>query len=94
MNHFHEVISLDDIAEVALMTKNAFCKYFKKRTNKTYVQFLNELRVEKSSQLLLSQKELSIAEVGFQSGFGNVSNFNRQFKLVKGMTPSSFRKSL
>lgn len=94
MNHFHEVISLDDIAEVALMTKNAFCKYFKKRTNKTYVQFLNELRVEKASQLLLSQKELSIAEIGFQSGFGNVSNFNRQFKLVKEMTPSSFRKSL
>ena len=94
MNHFHEVISLNDIAEVALMTKNAFCKYFKKRTNKTYVQFLNELRIEKASQLLLSQKEFSIAEVGFQSGFGNVSNFNRQFKLVKGITPSSFRKSL
>ncbi|MEO9077358.1 MAG: cupin domain-containing protein, partial [Gelidibacter sp.] len=44
MNHFDEEISLKAISEVANMTKNAFCKYFKKRTNKTYIQFLNELR--------------------------------------------------
>lgn len=94
MNHFYETISLDEIAEVALMTKNAFCKYFKKRTNKTYVQFLNELRIEKASQFLLSQKESSIAEIGFQSGFGNVSNFNRQFKRIKGKTPSLYRESI
>lgn len=94
MSHFHEVITLDQIAEVALMTKNAFCKYFKKRTNKTYVQFLNELRVENASKLLITHKEISIAEIGYQSGFGTISNFNRQFKLVKGMTPSVFRKSL
>jgi YesN/AraC family two-component response regulator len=94
MNHFHEVITLHQISEVALMTKNAFCKYFKKRTNKTYVQFLNELRVENASKLLITHKEISIAEIGYQSGFGNVSNFNRQFKLVKGMAPSVFKRSL
>tara|TARA_R110000787_G_scaffold271063_3_gene378161 strand:+ start:9204 stop:10046 length:843 start_codon:yes stop_codon:yes gene_type:complete len=94
MNHFHKTITLQQIAEIALMTKNAFCKYFKKRTNKTYVQFLNELRIENSSKLLLTQQEASIAEIGYKSGFGNVSNFNRQFKLVKGITPSGYRKSL
>lgn len=46
MNNFAEDISLNTISEVANMTKNAFCKYFKKRTNKTYIQFLNDLRIE------------------------------------------------
>jgi len=94
MNHYDQNISLDSISEVASMTKNAFCKYFKKRTNKTYVQFLNELRIENASKLLLNKKELSVSEIAYQCGFGNLSNFNRQFKLVKGTTPSIFRKTL
>lgn len=91
MNHYDHNISLDSISEVASMTKNAFCKYFKKRTNKTYVQFLNELRVENASKLLLNKNELSISEVAYQCGFGNLSNFNRQFKTVKQKTPSQYR---
>ncbi len=91
MNRYHQSITLDEISKVASMTKNAFCKYFKKRTNKTYVRFLNELRIENASKLLLNEKELSIAEIGYRCGFGNVSNFNRQFKVVKGMTPSQYR---
>lgn len=91
MNHFHEFITLDQISEVATMTKNAFCKYFKKRTNKTYVQFLNELRIEHACKLLMNKKELSVSEVAYQCGFGNISNFNRQFKTVKGKTPSQYR---
>tara|TARA_R110002073_G_scaffold313380_3_gene485330 strand:- start:35029 stop:35871 length:843 start_codon:yes stop_codon:yes gene_type:complete len=91
MDHYDQSISLDSISEVASMTKNAFCKYFKKRTNKTYVQFLNELRVENASKLLLNKNELSISEVAYQCGFGNLSNFNRQFKTVKQKTPSQYR---
>jgi AraC-like DNA-binding protein len=92
MEHFHEMISLERIAEVASMTKNAFCKYFKKRTNKTYVQFLNELRIEHACKLLRTQAELSISEIAFDSGFGNVSNFNRQFLVIKGMSPTRYKK--
>ena len=91
MNHYHQNISLKTVSEVASMTKNAFCKYFKKRTNKTYVQFLNELRIENASKLLLNKNELSVAEVAYQCGFGNLSNFNRQFKVVKKKTPSQYR---
>ena len=91
MNNYHQNITLDSISDVASMTKNAFCKYFKKRTNKTYVQFLNELRIENASKLLLNKKELSIAEIAYQCGFGNLSNFNRQFKAVKKKTPSQYR---
>jgi AraC-like DNA-binding protein len=92
MNHFKKDISLDTISEVANMTKNAFCKYFKKRTNKTYVQFLNELRVEYASKLLLTHYDLTIIEIAEISGFNNISNFNRTFKSFKKMNPSSFRK--
>ncbi len=93
MNNFEKDITLDTIAEVANMTKNAFCKYFKKRTNKTYVQFLNELRLEHACKLLLSNEDLSISEVAEKSGFNNMSNFNRQFKVVKNTSPSLFKKN-
>jgi len=74
------------------MTKNAFCKYFKKHTNKTYFQFLNELRIEKASKYLLMEEVFTIADVSEKAGFNNISNFNRQFKNIKKMTPSSYRK--
>lgn len=91
MEHFHQSISLDRISEVASMTKNAFCKYFKKRTNKTYVQFLTELRIEHACKQLQQKKDASIAIIAYECGFGNVSNFNRQFRMIKNMSPSQYR---
>lgn len=93
MNHFNSEITLDGISEVANMTKNAFCKYFKKRTNKSYFTFLNELRIEQACKLLVSNKELSIVVIAEQSGFNNLSNFNRQFKAIKQQSPSEYRKN-
>lgn len=93
MNHFNSEITLDGISEVANMTKNAFCKYFKKRTNKSYFTFLNELRIEQACKLLVSNKELSIVVIAEQSGFNNLSNFNRQFKAIKHQSPSEYRKN-
>ncbi len=93
MNNFNQNISLDKVAVIASMTKNAFCKYFKKRTNKTYFRFLNELRIENASKLLLSKTDLSIAEIAYKSGFNNISNFNRQFKVVKHLVPSEYKKT-
>jgi AraC-like DNA-binding protein len=89
-NNYTRSISLDDIAEVAAMTKQAFCKYFKKRTRKTYIQFLNELRIENACKLLRSNTDRSITEIAERSGFNNISNFNRQFKSIKQMTPSKY----
>jgi AraC-like DNA-binding protein len=93
MNHFNSEITLDGISEVANMTKNAFCKYFKKRTNKTYFTFLNELRIEQACKLLGSNKELSIAVIAEQTGFNNLSNFNRQFQAIKHQSPSEFKRT-
>ena len=93
MNNFEKEISLHTISSIGNMTKNAFCKYFKKRTNKTYVSFLNELRIEHASKLLMSKRDLSITEIAERTGFNNMSNFNRQFKALKFVSPSEFKSS-
>lgn len=93
ITNFNDYISLDTIANIANMTNNAFCKYFKKRTNKTYFRFLNELRIEYASNLLIEKNDVSIASIAYQSGFKNISNFNRQFKTIKGVSPKRFRKN-
>lgn len=92
MNHFREKITLEAISKIAAMTPNAFCNYFKKRTRKTYITFLNELRIEEACKLLKLQEEIAIAEIAEQSGFQNISNFNRKFKEMKGLKPMEFRK--
>ncbi len=93
MNNFRGEITLDKIATIASMTKNAFCKYFKKRTNKTYFRFLNELKIENACKLLVSNEDFSISEIAEKSGFNNISNFNRQFKSFKYDSPKTFKKN-
>ncbi|MBT8393454.1 MAG: helix-turn-helix transcriptional regulator [Flavobacteriaceae bacterium] len=93
ISNYTKEITLDSVANVAAMTKNAFCKYFKKRTNKTYFRFLSELRIEYACKLLIDEKDISISEISELSGFNNISNFNRQFKAFKMKKPSEFRKN-
>jgi AraC-like DNA-binding protein len=90
----HLPITLLDISAIANMTRNAFCKYFKKRTNKTYINFLTELRIENACKALQKTKEISVNEVAFQVGFSNISNFNRQFKKLKKTTPTDYRNHI
>jgi len=90
LQNFNKKIELDEIAEIANMTSNAFCRYFKQRTNKTFFTFLNELRVENACRLL-QNKDYSIIDVSERSGFKNISNFNRKFKELKKKTPSTYR---
>ena len=91
INNYQKDISLEDVAHEASLTKNAFCKYFKKRTNKTYFRFLNEFRIAKSCKLLISKEGHSIAEIAYLSGFNNLSYFNRTFKLIKNTTPLHYK---
>lgn len=91
MNHFQESVSLDDISGKANMSKNAFCRYFKKRTNKTFFQFLIEIRIEHACKLLYKNQDLSISVISELCGFQNIANFNRKFKELKKMTPSDYR---
>ncbi|MAW94468.1 MULTISPECIES: AraC family transcriptional regulator [unclassified Leeuwenhoekiella] len=94
LDNYQENIALEEVAEKANMSKNAFCRYFKKRTNKTYFQFLIDLRIEQACKLLYNKKDLSIGVISELSGFPNVANFNRKFKELKQMTPSEYRASI
>ncbi|MEM9648399.1 MAG: AraC family transcriptional regulator [Bacteroidota bacterium] len=91
MEKFQEPITLDQVSDVANMSKNAFCRYFKKRTNKTFFQFLIEIRVEQASKHISSGAEQSISLIAEGCGFKNMANFNRKFKQIKGCTPSQYR---
>lgn len=85
-------INLEKVAESFNMNKAAFCRYFKKITHKTYFQFLNEIRIGNACKVLIEDKNKSITDVAFLSGFNNMSNFNRQFKIIMGQSPSEFLK--
>jgi len=90
IENFRSNITLEKTAQVAHLTPTAFCRFFKSRTRKTFTQFLNEVRISFACRLLIEGK-LDIAQVCFESGFNNLSYFNRQFKIVKKETPSSYR---
>ena len=90
-NHYRN-IPLEEVAELAFMTPPAFCRFFKKRTNKTFSHFLNEFRIGKSCQLLINS-EKSIKQICYEAGFNSLTNFNRTFKSFKSMTPSAFRRN-
>ncbi|PWA11276.1 AraC family transcriptional regulator [Flavobacterium laiguense] len=93
MTNYQRDISLEEIASLSNMTKNAFCRYFKLRTNKTFFQFLIDIRIERASKLLLKNRELSVIEIAELCGFNNISNFNRKFKELKHSSPLQYRKS-
>jgi AraC-like DNA-binding protein len=88
--NFMNVIRLDDVAQLANMSESAFSRYFKKRTRKTFSNFLTDIRIEYACKMLQSDK-LSIAQIALESGFYNLSNFNRQFKISKKITPLAYR---
>ena len=91
ITHFHREITLDEIAGVARMSSTAFCRYFKTRTQKSFVQFLQEIRISHACKLL-RQSEYSILEIAFESGYNNLVNFNKCFRNITTMSPSDYRK--
>lgn len=85
-----EVIS-KTAARIACMNEAAFCRYFKRRTRKTFSQFVNEVRITHAIKLLVNN-ESSIMDICFECGFNNISYFNRQFKAIIGKTPFEYRR--
>jgi len=90
IDHFKQPISLAYIAGSVGMSIPAFCHYFKKSTKKTYVSFLNEVRIGYACNLLIDTN-LTIIAICYESGFNTLANFNKQFLKIKGFTPSHFR---
>ena len=79
-----------ELAELAGQSVSAFSRYFRRHAGLTFVQYVNRLRINLACQLLMAG-ELSITDICYQVGFNNLSNFNRQFLLLKEMPPSRWR---
>jgi AraC-like DNA-binding protein len=84
-------ITLEEVAEQAYMSKEAFCRFFKLRTRKTFTQYVQQLRITEAKKLLL-ETDLSISQVSYQVGFQTLSHFNKTFKGLTEMTPKDWRK--
>ena len=93
LENYKRPIALKEVAKVANMTEKAFCRFFKNSTLKTLVQFVTELRISHACKLLL-EGDLSVTEICFESGFNNLSNFNRIFKRNTGQTPKEYRRAM
>ncbi|MGR5144445.1 helix-turn-helix domain-containing protein [Photobacterium sp. DNB23_23_1] len=89
--NFHREINLEELALRTNMNKNAFCRAFKSQTGNSPMNFINNIRVEAASTLLLESHQ-GIADIGFTVGFPTVSSFNRNFKQLKGVSPGMYRK--
>jgi AraC-like DNA-binding protein len=90
IHSFKKPIDMDEIAAIAGLSKPAFCSYFKKRTNKTYISFLNEIRIGYACKLLMNSS-LNITEICYDAGYNSIANFNKQFLKVKSVSPSKYR---
>ncbi|MGX1639799.1 MULTISPECIES: AraC family transcriptional regulator [Sphingobacterium] len=88
--NFKENISLCDVAEKANLTPQAFCRYFKKCTGKTFVSYLNEIRVREACRLLGNDKYDCVSIIAYSSGFNSITNFNRVFRSVIGTSPKEY----
>ena len=87
--NYHRKIELDEMADICYMTKEAFCRYFKKMTQYTFIDFLNRYRVSHSKRYLMAGA--SVSEACYSSGFQSLSYYNRIFKKVTNENPSRFR---
>jgi AraC-like DNA-binding protein len=91
IDNFKERISLSQVAGIACMTVSSFCTYFKRSTKKTYVDFLNEVRIGYACNLLM-ESNTPVLQVSYESGYNTMANFHKQFLKVKGVTPLQYRK--
>lgn len=90
IKNFQQKITLKEVADIANMTLTSFSRYFKSRVNKSFSDFLREIRIDYACKLL-NEEKMSIGQVGYECGFHTLSNFNKQFKAVTGKQPLTYR---
>jgi len=91
--NFRAKIKIGEVSSLIGMNESAFSHYFKKRTLKSFTDFVNELRLNYAAKML-TNTNINVAEIAFDSGFNNLSNFNRIFKKWRGFTPHQWRKKI
>jgi AraC-like DNA-binding protein len=90
---FQDPITVDELASITAMTVPSFCRFFKKQTGKTFIEFLNEYRISHACKLL-AETSTPITDICYDSGFNNFSHFNKYFKRITSKSPSMYRKEM
>ncbi|MBL7763281.1 MAG: helix-turn-helix domain-containing protein [Chitinophagaceae bacterium] len=90
MAHYPENITLKQVADIAFLTPQAFCRYFKKHTRKTYIAFLSEIRISEACKKIIAGDFDSISSVAYDTGFSSAVSFNRVFKKITGKSPKQY----
>ena len=91
MNNYMDEVNLDKISSLVNMAKGSLCRFFKENVGLTIFEYLNKIKVEFACKLLMNQ-DLAMVDVCFDSGFNNLSHFNKQFRKITGLTPTDYRK--
>ncbi|MDB5115480.1 MAG: transcriptional regulator [Mucilaginibacter sp.] len=91
--NFKRKIQMEEMAAVANISPNSFCRYFKSRTRKTYSQFINEIRVGHACKLLIENK-INVKQICYESGFHNFASFHKYFKSITGKSPLTYQKAV
>lgn len=88
--HYDTKITIQDVCNILNMSSGSFSRFIKKNTGKTFIDYLNDLRIGYASRYLIENDE-SISEIAYKCGFNSIANFNRRFKKIKGCTPTDYR---
>ena len=91
--NFQKDISLHEIASIASLTEPAFCRLFKNRTSKSFVEYVNEIRISAACKDL-QDTDLNISAIYSHCGFKTISNFNKSFKKITGFSPKEYRQNI
>jgi AraC-like DNA-binding protein len=90
MQNYSSALTLEDVAMQAHLTPTAFCRYFKKHTRHTLVNFINKVRINEACKMLINGAPKSIATVAYSCGFNSITNFNYVFKSITGVSPRDY----
>ncbi|MDB4291854.1 AraC family transcriptional regulator [Maribacter sp.] len=90
--HIQEGVKLEEASAILNMAPNSFCRFFKKKTDLTFMEYVKRVRVGIAAKLL-AETDKQITQICFESGYNNLANFNYYFKSIMGKTPSEYRKS-
>ncbi|MBE9518599.1 MAG: helix-turn-helix domain-containing protein, partial [Bacteroidetes bacterium] len=90
--NIEEGVRLEDVADLLHMAPGSFCRYFKKKTNRTFTQYVKGVRIGIAAKMLI-ETEKSVTQICYDSGYNNLANFNHYFKSIMKKTPSEYRKN-
>ena len=90
-DNYQNELSLEELSDKLSLSKEGFCRFFKKTFDKTYSSYVNEYRITIASKMLI-ESDLSISQIGYESGFNNLSFFHKQFNKYKQLSPKAYRQ--